>query len=341
VRDFETKAIEARAWESANKLVRSAGDISRAFSLCIRSLFQDGRTVANSRFTFMTGYHLDRLLRSPSVVSHLYFAARTYRPKQLSELKECTPRNLAELFNHGELAALLMTMYMHRHIGRWLDDEDREPLSMKLQLYMDLGLPLGETIPSLGSMRALLIGAGRYLGWGVLALRDPKGLKKYRLDAKVKGKPYDIGAEMLQWGTSHVHIGATIFQLFGFGVVTAQGYQSAMLAPAEQPLSDEALRFRVAAQWLDALILTGDVPQGSLGDDFILSDENTDSFVQRVQALLDSGSEFSWLSKRHGDIGPEKTSELLFTPAPAVTRRGRRAKKTESLDQEVDGSEEK
>lgn len=287
----------------------------------------------------MSGYHLDRLLRSPSVVAHLYFAARTYRPNELEELKQYTPRQVAELFNPGEIAVLLMTMYMHRHIGRWLDDEDREPLNMKLQLYMDLGLPLGETIPTLGAMRSLLVGAGRYLGWAALALHDPKGLKKYRVDMKVKGKPFDIKDEMLLWNTSHVHIAATIFQFFGFGVATAQGYQSAMLAPPQQPLSDEALKFRVAEQWLDALILTGDVPTESLGDDFLLSEENTESFVQRVQNLLNSGSEFSWLSRKRTEIGPDKTPALLFNPPPAVLRKVKKQKKIESLDEEVEGSE--
>ncbi|NDC36476.1 MAG: hypothetical protein EBZ48_00300 [Proteobacteria bacterium] len=336
MREFETKAREERAWESARKVVRGTGDISRAFTICVRSLFQDGRSVEGSRFHFMSSYHLERLLRSPSVVAHLYYAARTYRPKELAELKGYTPRQLAELFSHGELAVLLMTMYMQRHIGRWLDDEDREPLIAKLQLYMDLGLPLGETIPALGAIRSLLVGAGRYLSWQILALHDPKGLKKYRLDMKLKRKAYDIREEMLMWNTSHVHIGATIFQHFGFGVQTAQGYQSAMLSPPEQPLDDEALRFRVAAQWLDALILTGDVPSESLGDEFLLADDKTDAFVQSVQSLLDDGSEFSWLAKRLTEIGPEKTPELVFTPPGSLLRRSKRKKKSGSLDDEVD-----
>lgn len=106
-------------------------------------------------------------------------------------------------------------------------------------------------------------------------------------------------------------------------------------------LAPEALRFRVAQLWLDSLIMSGDVPNESLGDDFILSEDKTEPFVQRVQALIANGSEFSWLSRRKTEIGPEHTPSLLFIPPvdkPTASKRIKQkeeAQRDESIDEEL------
>lgn len=339
--NLDAQVSDERSWERARKLIRETGHISATFTTCVRALVGDGKTSSGSRFTLVASQQLDRLLRSPTVVTHLYFAARTYHANELEEMGEYTPRHIAELFTPLELATLLMIIYSHRLLTRKMPQDDWEPLASKLQLYIDLAIPLGETIPAVGSVRALLIGAGRYLGWGVMTKHDPKGIKKYRIATKLKNRHFDLQEELDNWGTTHVHVAAILFQSFGLGISITEGYMGSMFTSRGEKLAPEALRCRVAQLWLDSLIMSGDVPNESLGDDFILSEDKTEPFVQRVQALIANGSEFSWLSRRKTEIGPEHTPSLLFIPPvdkPTASKRRKQkeeAQRDESIDEEL------
>ena len=299
-------------WERAKKFVKNLGDLSTSFTGCVRSLIGGGKAMPSSKFSFMSQQHLERLLKSPTVVTHLQYAALTYHKEEVEALKNYSPKQMVEVFTGPELASIITIMYLHRRLTFRCEKKDWHDLSSAMQVYLDLAVPLGQTISSIGPMRAMLAGAARYLGWGMIAAVDPKGFKKYKIGLKIKGLTHNLQEELDLWGTTHVHIAATAYQLFGIGVENANGFMQGALAKDPATLEGEELRYRVAQLWLDALIQDGSVPGESLGEDFIIADEKMDSFVSFVQALLENGSPHSWLDRRRDEITPETFPELQF-----------------------------
>ena len=325
----------------ARKFIRGLGDVASSFTGAVRSLYAGGKSMPNSKFSFMTQQNLKPLLRSPSVLSHLYYAALAYHKNELLAMEKFTPVQLAEVFNPIELAALLTVVYFHRRLMARCDKKEWANLSIQMQAYLDLAVPLGQTIPAIGPTRAILTAGARYVAWGSIATQDIKGFKKYKVAMKVKNRLCDLIEEQDLWGTSHAHIGAVMFQLFGFGINISSGYLNGQLAKDPTKLDGENKRFRVAQLWLDALIQERNVPHESIGDDYVLSDDQVEPFVELVQRLVDEGSEHAWLSKRRDDIGPKKTPALQFDYErfSRVLKKGKPTKEEDAIDEEMEDEE--
>jgi len=179
-----------------------------------------------------------------------------------------------------------------------------------MQLYCDVAVPLGQLIPSIGSQRALMVGAGRYLGWGTIAINDPAGFKKYRINLKVNGKLHDMKQELANWGTTHCHIATHLFQSFGIGKDSSADYMSGLLKREGEELTDNEAKFRVAETWLNSINEKGGSPQGDLGDDFEVAGNQAESFERRVLSIIESGSPHNWLAKTRAELTQDKSIYL-------------------------------
>lgn len=312
-------------WQIARLYLKQLGEPSNLFTGCCRSLIHSSGS-ENGRLTRLASAKLQRLLSSPTMLSQIYFAAKTYYKNDISIRGTIEPADLTFFISPIEFASLITIGYNTRRIAKSLNHDDWNLILDPFQRYMDLAVPLGNAIPTVGPSLSLMAASGKFLGWGILNLRDPISFKKYRVENKVKKRSYDLAAELEIFGTTHLHISSLIWQTFGFGVKNSEDYLTGLSKLSTRTLSEAAIKFRVARSWLESLIELGAPPSQSLGDDFEIESNDSSNFIDTYKSIKEKGSEFKWLSRNRDDIGVEKTPDLLINYeeiGKLLKRRGR------------------
>lgn len=312
-------------WQIARSYLSTIGEPSALFSGCCRSLAQ-GASGGSGTIGKLASARLARLLRSPSMLAQIFYAAKTYWPQEIESRKTIEPADFVFFIPPADLALIIAIGYTTHRIAKQLDAQDWELLWDPFQRCVDLAVPLGSSIPAIGSTKALMTAAGKFMGWGLFNLKNADSYKKYRVSNKVQKRPFSLKEETEIFGTTHLHISSLIFQNFGFGVATCEQYLGGLTEPVTHELSSAETSFRVTRLWLDSLVETAAPPAQSLGDDYDLNDKSLEKLVSTVQILKQKGSELKWLRRNREDVDTEKTPELLadYEGMKAVLkRRGR------------------
>jgi hypothetical protein len=296
-------------WGVARTYLKTLGPFSELFTGVSRTLVHCYEQ-ENGKLSKVASGKLQRLFGSPSMLSQLFFATKTYYPKEIEARQSIEGPDLIFFVNLYELSLFFCIGYTTRRLAKSLPAEEWKLLLDKMQIYCDLAYPLGNTIPIIGPSRAMMAAAGRFIGFGIFNLNKPKKFKRYRVDIKTKSEPYDLKQELEIFGTTHLHIAALVWQKFGFGVRTCEEYVEGLLANNDDKISVGAQKFRVADAWLSALVEKKELPSEDLGKDYEIQESLTDSLVSLLSDLITKGSPYSWLSKSRDDIGPEKTPDL-------------------------------
>lgn len=296
-------------WQVARDYCKAVGSFSELFLGCSRTLIHCYEQ-ENGKLSKIASSQLQRLFGSPSMLSQLFFAAKTYYPNEITSRQSIEPADLIFFVNLYQLSLMITIGYSTRRLSKTIPADSWKPIIEPLQIYCDLAVPLGDTIPVIGPSRALMTAAGKFLGWSLFCLIKPEEFKKYRIDNKMHSRGFDLDTEVKTFGTTHLHIAALFWQRFGFGVRTCEEYIEGLLSPDMQKLSPAAMKFRVAQIWLESLIEKKSPPLQDLGEDYDIEEKKIDELVSKLIQLQDNGSSFSWLSKQRGDISPELTPDL-------------------------------
>ena len=296
-------------WQAARDYFAQAGSLSELFIGCSRTLIHCYEQ-ENGKISKIAATRLQRLFGSPSMLSQLFFAIKTYYPKEIESRQSIEPADILFFINIYELALLITIGYSTKRLSKISDPEHWKFIVDPMQTYCDLSVTLGSTIPVIGTPRALMTAAGKFLGWSLFAQMQPGQFKKYRIDNRVKSQGFDLAKVTTLFGTTHLHIAALFWQKFGFGVRVCEEYVEGLLSQEINTLSPGAMKFRVAQIWLESLIEKKSPPTLNLGEDYDIDEKKIDELVNVLVQLQDNGSSYSWLSKTRDDIGPELTPDL-------------------------------
>ena len=314
-------------WLIARNYLSKIGEPSTLFTGCCRSLFQCSNT--DGKLTRAAASQLQRLLRSPSMLSQVFFAAKTYYASDIQSRGSIEPADFTFFMQPEEIAIIITIGYNSRRISNQLDKQDWSLLSDNYQRYVDLAMPLGFSIPAIGPTRAMMTAAGKFLGWSILNVVEPERFKKYRIANKVNNRTYNLAQEKANFGTTHLHLSSLIWQRFGMGIQISEEYFAGM---SDSPPSTAATKFKVARLWLESLLEKGQAPTQNLGDDFELEDSRSEKFINTFNSLKADGSLHKWLQRNKDDISTEKTPELVADYEgmnKILKKRGRRGSQEE------------
>ena len=215
------------------------------------------------------------------------------------------------LYKPEELAAIIAMILLKKRAKRICHAEEWSYIFSALQNSIDIGAMLGKTIPAVGIYNGVMMGGLRPLAWSTFVKRDLKGFKNYRRHLKQNQLSYDLHLEQKTWGCIHPQIASIISQSYGFGSEFAEGVfisASSSTEGADNPLT---MALRVADLWIGSLFARGSPPEESVGDQFVIRDDQLESFVSAVSEI--QGREDTsdwWLSRSSSDISPEKTPIL-------------------------------
>lgn len=320
----------------ARQFAVDLGYVPTSFSTGLRGLIQRAeanREGGSNGIDSATAWQVKRLLKSPSLLAPIYYATRVYHREAVERAKVVNAEFFISLYQPEELAALIALVLLKKRAKRICHAEEWPFVYSALQNSIDIGAMLGKAIPAIGSFNGMMMGGLRPLAWATFAKRDLKGFKAYRRHLKQKELAYDLQLEQKTWSCIHPQIASIISQSYGFGSQFAEGIfisSSSATEGADNPL---IMALRVADLWIGSLVARGAPPEENIGDQYIIKEDQLESFVGIVQEI--QGREDTtdwWLSRTGTDISPEKT--------PALYSEGGSGSDAEVVPEDAEGEEE-
>jgi hypothetical protein len=302
---------ELTALDRAVELVNKLGKINSTILVCIRSIKTNnaydsprGGIDDSSRF------ELRRYLKASSIKIPFYFAAESRIQNQNKSL--IATEDILNVFRAHELASILGLIYLYKRLRtRIPEQEDWQRVAKAIEQQIEIGGLLGQAIPTIGYADGILIGGIRHIALGLFALDDPKGYKDYRRDLKIKNCAFDLVEEKQRWSITHLDIACRLLIVMGFGQEFASNLYQAVSAKNDTTLTDEELRIRLAAFWIDSLSL-GVSPAKIRGEEkHSASGDNLDKLFDECARVRKNGLDNYWISMGKKDITRESYPQLF------------------------------
>jgi hypothetical protein len=312
-----TDPVTQMQWTKAYEIAKKVGRIDSNFSSSIRSVKyaesrSDKTNIAEVRVVARNTI-LPLLQRSPTLKSIFYFAAESMNEEGLESLEKVSVPEVFDLFDPGEAVAILGLIYLSKRLESKCDAEEWQRLSAMMQVHMELGSLVGARIEALGPGTGMLLGGMRCLGYGFLAVDNPKAFRAYRREMKNRALIFDIKEEIKVWGCSHLQIASILVQAMGFGLNAGLGLGLGMAGNAQENspewfncLDDETRCWQAALAWTECLhsLLPAPsfIPRDSV---FWLDREQVSDLRKAAGSVLAKGSSFQWLDKKSDDLSKE------------------------------------
>jgi len=285
------------------------------FSAAIRSLIKD-HFERNTGYSAISKTEALRIIRVPTVHVPLYFAIKTFKPKEYGTRDSIRPDEILNIVTPFELASLLSVFYLYRRARKLSSPDEWPVVSQLITEQSEIGGHFGASITDVGIGSGLLMGAFRPFSLFAFSLIDLDASKKYRRSLKSAKTLYNIPTEEKYFKCTHPEIGAELLQKFGFGIAIANAYSDALILVSNKDddfVAGDKIKFQVAAEWIDSLTLSS-LPPGisSIGaspDDVAIS-----NLVEVVKAAKSKSREMSWLEKTRADY--PKQDELYKLNSP-------------------------
>jgi hypothetical protein len=271
-------------WKTAKTFLLPLGPSSNTFTHCVRALRQDIEehgALNAQQLRPRTLNQFKRLYKSPTFQAMFYYALRTCCEEDLQKIPSLTPEWVIDLLGPETASSMIALCVMFRRTRHCSPREKFLKIAQPMQSYVDLGLYMGKAIPELGTSAGVLSGGLRYIAFALFARADDKLFKDYRMHLKRKNLAFDLAFESTQFGCTHLHLGSLLLQTYGFGITDAHAYQEGMTSKSAK-LDRKALRYKIAATWLDSLMLYGHAPESDLGDEFLVSDLALDKLEGQI-----------------------------------------------------------
>lgn len=321
------------SWSAAKQYAGVFGEIPSTFSSAIRALV--GERSKGSEISSYAAALASRLLVGPSMKAPYYFAALTFRAKELQAMPFVGVKNLLSIFPAYDVAVIFGLIYLFRRIKKngAANEIQWSNIESGIIRDVDLGGAIGEAIPKIGRGAGMLSGAMPWLALGSMLYADKIGVKEYFRRQRSEKSAFDPEWEMQRWGCTTVQVGSLMMQSLGFGVDFASS-MSLGLAPGAQidEIRDpEPYRARVTRTWIDSLAATGAVPDITHSGNYYPLKAALALLLEDTERIRTAGCKLGWLGKTKDDISEAATPQLFESAATNNTKRDGSKNGTEPL----------
>jgi len=309
------------SWEAARRYAALLGTVPASFQTTIRTLRSE-HAAGSKSVTQASSFNVGRLVKSQSVKAALYFATRTYHAETIQSKPLLTDRDLINLYQPGDLAALFAVLYVYRKAQRVCSNEEWQFITKTLHDQTDLAAFIGAAIPRIGLSLGLIVGAMLPLGFAFIAKLKEKEYREYRRLLKSKGITADLGEEQQRFGCTAVQVASILVQATGFGIPYSDALTRGITTfdIYDKALEGDALAVKTLHVWVESMQASGAAPDLRHRGEFYPLKEVLDRLVSQVEKVRGNGSLFRWLDKNKDDIAPDKTPQLFPKGAePATT----------------------
>ena len=297
--------------DRAAELVDMLGKINSTILVCIRSIkTNNAYDSPRGGLDDISRFELSRYLKASSVKIPFYFLAEP----RLSNLSSSSfgPDEVLNVFRAHELASILGLIYLYKRLrSRVPDQEDWRRIAKITEEQIEIGGLLGRTIPTIGYADGMLVGGIRHLALGFFCIEDPKGYKDYRRDLKIKNVAFDLKEEKERWSTTHLDVACRLLVVLGFGQVLASSLFRGVSAKDDRDLSDEELRLRLTAFWIESLALGVPPPTIRGEEKHQAQDDSLDKLFDDCTRVQKNGLLKYWISLGKKDVSSESHPQLL------------------------------
>ncbi|MBX7143877.1 MAG: hypothetical protein K1X79_05450 [Oligoflexia bacterium] len=326
--DFTTLSTQGaeddlRPWRVAGEHIRKLERISPLFTTPIRALMVDagaGRSTTN----LASQYLVMRLLKSPTFKAIFYYSAMTFRAEQIASAAYLSSYDLVRLYQPLDLAALLAIVFTYRKVKALLNnDPGRLDLAefSKITTRIEIAGHLGTAIPNLGCSNCLLSSSLPLFSHAIMSSSDLAPLRAYKKHLASKKKLFDLEYEQKQWGTTCLHVSATLLQKLGFGAQYPSyffedmqhcvvPYQSQERDKTDRDGGKNSMLFSIIELWMNTLLETGQAPTTTIPGAYYPLQKDLYRLLYHINSITEAGSKHDWLTKGRTDISPHTTPQL-------------------------------
>lgn len=327
--------FQSREWQRANELVELMQISAPGFSSAIRFLRKDAENT--SLLSAGSLFFMRRYLACPGIMAPMYYATLTYFRRAIDQKNKVSADDILRCYPPDLLAVMLACIYLNAQMRRCCDKQEWAKVGKRAQQYADLGFNFGLAVAELGPARALFMGVMQAISLGVFLYTDLKQFKDYRRKLLTQKLAEDLSEERRVWGCTHYHIAGVLAQKLGLGRDYSNSVLPMALGLDQGHLRPEAMLVRTTLNWLDALVVSGAVPQQKLGDEIDISEESANRLYQVILRFQGREESLNWLLKCSSDISEETHPQLFFEgglgrPAGSTARAKERAAE-EDLEQ--------
>lgn len=328
----DTKLKGAHSMERAKQAVERLGPPSASFTVLIRQLQRDHEVdpAALSRVSIQL---FARLCNSPSLAASFYYATKTFHGEKLTQHNSLSVADMIGFYQPRELAAVLSAVYCYRNAKKLCPEDEWKFIGLEIAEQAEIGMFAGQAISAIGPAFGLLAGAFRPLAFAAMCIVNENKFILYRRHLKSKGLFFDRSKELEYWGCTYFEIGSYFLQSLGFGLEMARGFIDGLESLRTDPngLSSEALAFRYATLWIEALESSG--RPAHIEDDAyqISSDEELNSLLNQAESVNVDGSAHDWLERGREDLTAESAPELFANSHNVPKQWSLKSYKTERL----------
>ena len=289
------------------------GEIPSSFTSTIRSLIQDeeknkGQLGNSSRFMVL------RLLKGPSLLAPIYYAAKTFYPQKVSALSARGPAEFIKVFSSLELAGLVSLVYLFKKVRAVAKQPLWENIASEARSAAEIGGQIGIAIPRIGLTGGVVVGSLPIIALALFDLHDPKGFAEYRRKVRSQKLSIDLASEMERWGCTRYNIAAILLQTLGFGVPLANAFSLGLSSPSAlgEDLQGEEYRFKITSVWINTMLDTGKPPAIRHRGEYYPQQQALEALLPQVAVVRQRGSMHDFLHRTKDDIGPDSSPELFI-----------------------------
>jgi len=314
--EFDSSLLNTpESWEKAGKLLAGLGAIPASFQSTIRMLRSEHAATGGDSAKLSPGcaFNVRRLVKSPSLMGALYYAAKTYYPAKLEGREYVSDRDLVKVFSPIELASIFGVLYAYRKVRRSCETSEWEFITKMLHDQIDVAGYIGCAMPSIGLSSGILLGAARPIALALISKKDEKGFREYRRVIKNKPVLFDAMEEQSRWGYTSIQLGSLVLQRTGLGIdfSTSMSLGVTTADIYDPGLTKDTRPMKTADVWLTSLLMTGKVPDIRHRGEFYPLEDRLAELLSRVDNIRTCGSPFQWLEMGKEDVSPELTPQLF------------------------------
>lgn len=306
-----TQSDEETCRDRAVKLVDLLGKINSSILVCIRSIkTNNAYDSPRGGLDDLSRFEVTRYLKASSVKIPFYFAAESRLMGADTQL--IGPSEILEVFRAHEVASILGLVYLYKRLRTRIPDlEEWNRIAKIAEEQIEIGALLGKSFPTIGYADGILIGGIRHLALGLFHLKDPKGYKDYRRDLKIKNRAFDLKEEKERWSTTHLDVACRLLVVMGFGQEFALNLFRAITTNDDSRLSEEQLRIRLAALWIESLSV-GVAPPKIRGEEkHQASTDVVDKLFDDCTSIRRNGLIKYWISMGKKDVTKSSHPQLF------------------------------
>lgn len=307
---------ETHEWETARQMVQAFGILPSPISGLARLLTTDF-SQAEFKSKLLTPVILVRLLHSASFKAPYYYSIMMFKPSCFQGLKRpfSTP-NFLDAYSASEHAFLAGFIFTVKRARVTCDASGFDEVVSHIQLGVNLGWSIGNSLQPIGPLHGLLAGSYRWLGTLPFLRQDPERFARYMNHIKRNNLSLpDEEYERKTWGCTSAQNGILLLQFSGFrsAVLTSlyDGTRPSILVPR-----DDSLEFLFCATdiWLRYFLKETSAPRIALPGELYLNEKDR-NWISTCVADSEPSKNANWLLTGAEDISLKQTPHL-FLPDP-------------------------